>query len=84
MARHKVVSVEMMKVSRATPKTPFIGWGKYAIRKLTTVASSPELLKYRGCIAGALAGKSYANLAEVQGAFRSAAHACKAKLAGVA
>jgi len=84
MSRHKVVVAEMMKVERATPKTPFLGWGKFAIRKLSTVATSPGLRKYRGCVAGAMAGKSYANLKEVQEAFRSAAHACAAKLKGVA
>jgi hypothetical protein len=74
----------MMEVSRTTPKTPFLGWGPKAIRKLTTKAKSPRLLKYRSCLAGSLAGKSYTNLAAVQTAFTEAAHACKAKLGTVA
>ena len=76
MARHKVVVTEMMKVRRASPKTPFLGWGNTAIRKLTTVASAPGLLKYRGCIQGALVGKKYANLKGVQEAFTAAAKHC--------
>lgn len=80
MARRKVVSTEMMTVERATPKKPFLGWGKYATRKLRTRASSPRLLKYRGCVAGELAGKTFADLKGVQEAFASAAHSCKAKL----
>jgi hypothetical protein len=79
MARHKVVAAEMMRVERKTPKSPYLGWGRFATRKLHTYATSPKLLKYRGCLGGSLSGKSYANLKEVQEAFRNAAHACKLK-----
>lgn len=80
MARHKVVSTEMMRVERKTPKGAYLGWGKYATRKLSTRATSPRLLKYRGCVAGELSGKTFGDLKGVQEAFKSAAHACKAKL----
>jgi len=80
MARRKVVVTPMFKYEREAPKTPFLGWGKYAIRKETTVATSPRLLKYRSCIAGFMSGKKFANLKEVQEAFRKAAHECKTKL----
>lgn len=80
MARRHVVSTEMMKVERKTPKGAYLGWGKYAIRKLTTNASSPKLLKYRGCVGGELSGKTFSDLKGVQEAFRDAAHACKARV----
>jgi len=80
MARRKVVTVPMFKYERRAPKTPFLGWGRYAIRKATTEATSPRLLKYRECIAGELSGKKFANLKEVQEAFREAAHKCKARV----
>ena len=67
----------MFKYKRKTPESPFLGWGNIAVRKATTEATSPRLLKYRSCIASKLAGKSYTNLKEVQEAFRAAAHACK-------
>ena len=77
MARRKVISTEMMRYERSPPKSPYLGWGKFATRKLTTRATSPRLLKYRSCIASKLAGKNFANLKEVQEAFRKAAHECK-------
>lgn len=40
-----------MKYKREHPKTPYLGWGTYAVRKLTTIATSPRLLAYRSCIA---------------------------------
>lgn len=73
---------EMRKYSRKTPKTPFLGWGKYAVRGKHTYATSPRLLRYRGCIAGALAGKK-GTLKDIQEAFRAAAHACAAKASHV-
>ena len=76
MARRKVVLTPMYKYERATPKSPFLGWGKYAVRKTTTVATSPRLLAYRSCIAAALGGKEYPNLEAVQTAFREAAARC--------
>jgi len=51
MARRKVIAVEMMKYERATPKTEYLGWGPIAVRKLTTIATSPRLIAYRSCIA---------------------------------
>ena len=80
MARRKVITVPMFKYARDVPSTPFLGWGKYAIRKATTEATSPRLLKYRSCIASKLKNKKFANLEEVQKAFREAAHHCKAQL----
>ena len=80
MARRKVVTTPMFKYARETPKTEFLGWGKYAIRKATTEATSPRLLKYRACIAGKLAGKTFGSLKAVQEAFRAAAHECKGKI----
>ena len=79
MARRRVITTPMFKYKRRAPKTPFLGWGYTAIRKATTEATSPRLLKYRSCIAGALAGKSYANLKAVQEAFKAAAPTCAAK-----
>lgn len=80
MARRKVITTPMFKYERSPPKSEYLGWGKYAIRKATTEATSPRLLKYRACIAAALGGKKYANLKEVQEAFRRAAHECKQKI----
>ena len=82
MARRKVIPTPMMEYERSAPKTPYLGWGKRAIRKLTTKATSPRLLKYRECIAGSLGGNTYTNLKEVQEAFREAAHTCAKKVAG--
>jgi hypothetical protein len=82
MASHKV-PIPQFTYWRATPKTPFLNWGKYATRKATTMATSKKLLGYRGCVAGQMAGKSYSNLKEVQEAFRAVAHACKGKMGAV-
>ncbi|MEM1659460.1 MAG: hypothetical protein QXK94_10550 [Candidatus Jordarchaeales archaeon] len=76
MARRKVVTVEMMKYERTPPKTPYLAWGKYAIRKLTTIAESPRLLAYRNCIAREMTGKKFANLKEVQETFKEIAKKC--------
>lgn len=76
MARRKVIVTPMFKYKRSAPKTPFLGWGYVATRKATTEATSPRLLKYRSCMAGALAGKKYANLAEIQKTFRETAPKC--------
>jgi len=80
MARRKVITTPMFKYERSTPKSPFLGWGKYAVRKATTEATSPRLIKYRSCIAGELGGKKFGSLEEVQKAFREAAHRCKGKI----
>jgi len=77
MARKKVVTVDMMKVRRAAPKSPFLGWGYEQTRKTSTDATSPRLLSYRSCVAGSLAGKEFASLKEVQEAFQEAAGKCK-------
>jgi hypothetical protein len=66
----------MMKYRRSAPKTPFLGWGYTAIRKIRTVATSPRLLSYRSCMAGALSGKKYANLKDIQTAFKTTAPTC--------
>jgi hypothetical protein len=72
----------MFKYKRSAPKTPFLNWGYTAVRKARTVATSPRLLAYRGCMAGALKGKTYANLKEIQTAFKTTAPTCKAEAAG--
>ena len=78
MTRRKVIPTPMMEYERSPPETPYLGWGKRAIRKLTTKATSERLLKYRSCVAGKMRGETFANLKEVQEAFRDAAHECKA------
>lgn len=83
MARRKVVTTPMMEIERKSPKSPYLGWGKTQVRKLTTEATSPKLLKYRSCVAGELAGQKFPDLKSVQEAFRRAAHECKAKLGEV-
>jgi len=75
MARKRVITATMFRYRRRAPKTPFLGWGYIAVRKARTVATSPRLLAYRSCIAGRLSGKSFANLKEVQEAFKTAAPA---------
>jgi len=77
MARRNVVVTPMFKYTRKAPSSPFLGWGYTAIRKESTSATSPRLLKYRACVAGALKGKTFSSLKEVQEAFREAAHKCK-------
>ena len=76
MARRNVITVPMFKYKRKTPATEFLGWGNVAVRKATTEATSPRLLKYRSCIAAKMAGK-HGSLKDIQEAFRAAAHACK-------
>ncbi len=76
MARKNVITTPMFKYRRSAPKTPFLGWGYVAVRKARTVATSPRLLSYRSCMAGALAGKKFANLKEVQEAFQRQAPEC--------
>jgi len=75
VARRNVICTPMFKYRRAAPKTPFLGWGFTAIRKETTEATSPRLLKYRSCIAGKMTGK-HGTLEAIQTSFREAAHAC--------
>jgi len=78
MARTKVITTPMFKYKRSAPKSPFLGWGYVAVRKESTEATSPRLLKYRSCVAGEMSGKS-GNLKEIQEAFRAAAHKCSGK-----
>ena len=82
MARKNVITATMFKYRRRAPKTPFLGWGYIAIRKARTVATSPRLLAYRSCMAGSLAAKKYANLKEIQTAFKTAAPTCAKEAAG--
>jgi hypothetical protein len=72
----------MFKYRRSAPKSPFLGWGYVATRKARTVATSPRLLKYRSCMAGALAGKKYANLKDIQTAFKTQAPTCAKEASG--
>ena len=76
MARTKVITTPMFKYKRSAPKSPFLGWGYVAVRKESTEATSPRLLKYRSCVAGKMKGAS-GNLKEIQERFREAAHQCK-------
>ena len=78
MARRNVVTTPMFKYKRSAPKGEFLGWGYTAIRKESTEATSPRLLKFRSCVAGAMAGKS-GSLKDIQEAFRAAAHNCAGK-----
>lgn len=70
MARRKVITETFMAV-----KKPAAFGGKQT-RKTHTEASSPALLKYRGCIATELQGKKYPNFMAVREAFKAAAHKC--------
>ena len=81
MARKTVITATMFKYRRRAPKTPFLGWGYTAIRKARTVATSPRLLSYRGCMAGALVGKTYKDLEAIQTAFRDRAPKCATEAA---
>jgi len=81
MARKAVITATMFKYRRRAPKTPFLGWGYTAVRKARTVATSPRLLSYRACIAGELSGKKFANLKEIQTAFKTAAPRCASEAA---
>jgi hypothetical protein len=76
-----VVTATMFKYRRSAPKTPFLGWGYLAIRKSRTTATSPRLLAYRSCMAGSLAGKKYANLKDIQTAFKTTAPTCASEAA---
>lgn len=76
MARRHVVATEMMQYERNAPKGGYLGWGRYATRKLHTRATSPRLLKYRGCVAGEISGGKYGSLKAVQEKFKSAAAKC--------
>lgn len=82
MARRNVICTPMFKYKRSAPKTPFIGWGYTAIRKESTEATSPKLLAYRSCVAGAMSGAS-GTLADIQTRFRESAHSCKSKVSGI-
>ena len=81
MARRSVITATMFRYRRSAPRTPFLGWGYTAVRKASTVATSPRLLSYRSCMAGALAGKKYANLKDIQTAFKTTAPTCKVEAA---
>jgi len=76
MARHNVITGNYYKYKRKAPSSPFLGWGYTAVRKASTEATSPRLLKYRSCVAGKMTGKS-GTLKDIQEAFTAAAHACK-------
>ena len=76
MARRNVIVEPMFKYKRKSPATEFLGWGNVAVRKASTEATSPRLLKYRSCIAGKMRGKT-GTLKEIQEAFRAAAHSCR-------
>lgn len=82
MARRNVICTPMFKYRRSAPKGEFLGWGYTAIRKETTEATSPKLLSYRSCMAGAMSGAS-GSLKDIQTKFRETAHSCKSKVAGV-
>jgi hypothetical protein len=80
MARKNVITATMFKYRRGAPKSPFVGWGYIATRKARTMATSPHLLSYRGCIAGKLIrpeGSPRLTLEEVQKMFREHAHRCR-------
>jgi len=79
VARHNVICTPMFKYRRSAPRGEFLGWGYTAIRKETTEAHSPRLLKYRSCMAGGMSG-AHGSLKDIQTRFRDTAHACKAKL----
>ncbi len=76
MARRNVITGAYFKYKRKAPATPFLGWGYTAVRKASTEATSPRLLKYRSCVAGKMSGKT-GTLKDIQEAFRASAHACK-------
>jgi len=82
MTRKNVLVVPMFKYRRSAPKKPFLNWGYEAIRKATTIATSPKLLAYRACIARELVGKKFPDLKTVQETFRETAHKCKGEVAG--
>jgi len=73
------VATPKYEVKRKTPSTPFLGWGATAYRSARTHATSPRLLKYRSCMAGAMSGK-HGTLADIQTAFRAAAHSCSGRV----
>ena len=76
MARRKVITEVFMAV-----KKPAV-FGAKQVRKVHTEATSPRLLKYRGCIASEIAGKKFPNYMAVREAFRAAAKKCAAEVAG--
>jgi len=75
MTRKNVLVVPIMPYYRSAPKE-FLGWGYIARRKVTTVATSPRLLKYRQCIASKLKGKTFDTLKAVQLEFQKIAPEC--------
>jgi len=77
LARTKVITTEMMVVKKPA------AFGGRQVRKITTNATSPRLLKYRGCIATAMQGKKYSNYEAVRNAFREAAKTCAGRLSEV-
>ena len=84
MARRHVTATEMMRVERKTPtgKGGFLGWGKYATRKLHNNQTAPKLVAFKTCMQSNMSGKS-GSLKDIQEAFRESAHACKAKVANI-
>lgn len=74
MARSKV---EITPIMRVGPKkiSKDLGGGKLALyqhRKMKNTVRDPRLQSIIACMASQLAGKTYANLGEVQKAFKSA------------
>lgn len=82
MARRSTAVVPLILVKRRAPDSPFLGWGTYQRRIPTAFATSPKLVKYRACIQREMKDKKFANLKEVQEAFKSAAAKCKSEVAG--
>jgi hypothetical protein len=72
MARHKVEVTPMYRYERSAPRSEFLGWGKWAIRKTTNIVRDPRLVKINNCMAAQLGGKKFSNLKAVQEAFRAA------------
>jgi hypothetical protein len=80
MASHKYV-IPYFKYWRSEPSGEYLGWGKVAVRKASTEATSPKLLAYRSCMAREMHGKTFKNLKEVQESFKSTAGRCKVEAA---
>lgn len=71
MARHKVEVTPMYRYRRDAPKTPFLGWGTWAIRKVTNIVTDPRLIKINACMAREMSGK-HGTLKDIQEHFRAA------------
>lgn len=70
MARRKVITETFMSVKKPA------AFGGMQVRKVTSLAKSDRLLKYRGCIASELQGKKFPNYQAVRDAFKTAALKC--------